>query len=338
VIGAHTFCHLFLRRKYTDRTCYITVIVSLAVVLLELCIENFILAKPQKRHLYYGVAGYWCWITPMHRIERYTTGYLFMFISVGFSFILYSLVFFRLRGNISVSNVYKITFHRRPKVRAGRTCGGTYITTDDRRIESHLTTLAKHMLWYPIVYSILVLPVAASRFSEFSGRPVPFSVTMIVASVFMLHGFFNTVLFCTTRDILPGGWKQRFGLGATASTRRCDVDPSRRSDRTWFTATRTGTVGIETAPIIRSVGVGEGLGIKYVAEPSTSYVKFGPPISPTLPTSPLRAHGGGGHRADAHEHHIRRLSSSAPQGASLRIHFEGGEGDEDSGLSVGQDS
>jgi hypothetical protein len=288
VIGAHTFCHLFLRRQYSDRTFYITLFVSWALIFLELCIENFVLDEAKEERPYYGVAGYWCWITPMHPIERYTTAYLFMFISATFSFILYSLVFFRLRGNVSVSAGYKISFHRRPKVMAGTTSDGAPIMTDDRRVESHLTTLAKHMLWYPIVYTILVLPMAASRFSTFSGLSVPFEVTIFTASVFLLHGFINTVLFCTTRDVLPGSWRQRFGLKNTWGTRRGDINPSSRTNETWFTATRTGTVGIATAPAVRSVDVEKDVEAKYEAEPSISHVRFGSPTSlPLLPLLPL---------------------------------------------------
>jgi len=337
VIGAHTFSLLFLRRKYSDRTCYLTLSISWGLVLLESCIENFILAKPKDRGPYHGIAGYWCWITPIHRIERYTTSYLCMFVSAAFSFILYSLVFFRLRGNISVSTGYKFSFHRRPKVKPGRTSDGTYITAHDQRIESHLTTAAKHMMWYPVVYTVLVLPMAASRLSTFSGLSVPIPVTMFTAAVFMLHGFFNTVLFCTTRDILPGSWRQRFGFGTTRDIRRGDVGPSSRTDDAWFTVTRPGTVDTGTTPAVRSVGIEKDV---EKAEPSASYVRFCPPKSPIIPVSPtsptplLQAHSGG-HRGDTHDHHIRRLSSSAPQDTSTSIHFVVDEDDEASDLSIG---
>src|SRR5260370_26482991 len=112
-----------------------------------------------------------------------------MFTWAVFSFILYLLVFFRLRGNIAVSDGYKIHFHQRPKVRLGRTSDGARIVTGDLRVESHLTVVAKQMLWYPVAYTVLILPMAASRFSTFSGVSVPFPVTIFTAAVFMLHGF-----------------------------------------------------------------------------------------------------------------------------------------------------
>ena len=335
VIGVHTFTHLFLRRKYSDRTCYIALFVAWGLLFFELSIENFILAKPKENRPFYGIAGYWCWITPLHPIERFTTSYLYMFVSAGCSFILYSLVFFRLRGNISVSTRYEISFHHRPKVMACTTSDGTYITTDDRRVESHLTTLAKQMLWYPIVYTVLVLPMAASRFSTFSGSSVPFGVVIFAASVFMLHGFLNTVLFCTTQNILPGTWKQKY-----QTIKRGGVNPtSQTNNDTWFTATRAGTViaaaavaTTETAPTDRSVGVEKDVEIKYEAEPSISRIKFD---SPTSLAPPPQAYGGNGQQANLHDYHIRRFPSSAPQDTSTGICFELDKDDEDSILSVG---
>jgi len=217
VIAVQTFCLLFLRREWSDRTCHIIHIVSWASLLFQLFIEHFVYADPEKeKGPYYGITtnGYWCWISPKYQIERYITDYLLMMTSAAFSFILYSLVFFRLRGNIIVTG-YKISFHRRPDIRIGRASNGALVVTDDRRIESYLDTVAKHMLLYPIVYIFVILPLAATRYPAFRGEQVPFEATMFAAAVFMLHGFFNTVLFCTTRNILPGSWKQRLGLGTT---------------------------------------------------------------------------------------------------------------------------
>ena len=61
---------------------------------------------------FYGISGFWCWITPNYPTERYTLEYLFMFTTAGVSFVLYSLIFFRLRGNIAV-NGWKVSFRRR---------------------------------------------------------------------------------------------------------------------------------------------------------------------------------------------------------------------------------
>lgn len=230
------------------------------------------------------------------------------------------LVFFRLRGNITISGRHKISFHRRPKIRVGRTSDGTYVITDDQRVESHLTRIAKHMLWYPIAYIVIILPQAASRFSTFSGAPVPFFVVMFAAGVFMLHGFINTVLFCTTRNILPGRWRQRLRLGSAWDSGRNDFDLSSRMNATWSFAglgARTGTVGTGSAPVVLSVGVEKDVEVKYDKAQTCS--GFSSPLSPLTPSDLLQAYDVGQERADARKDHTRQLSFQTPQDATTSI-------------------
>jgi hypothetical protein len=339
VIAAHTFSVLFLHRPWSDRTCYIALIASWAILLLQVCIENFILADPKGKGPYLGISGYWCSITPQYPIERFAMSYLYMFVTSAFSFIVHFLVFFRLRGNITVSAEHKIYFRRRPRVRVGRTGNGAYIVTDDRRVDSHLTTMAKRMLYYPIVYAILVLPLAASRFSEFSGISVPFGVTIFAAAVFMLHGFAIMVLFCTTRNILPGSWRQRLGLGTWDSTRGL----SSRMNGTWRSAlvpgTKRGILGTKTVPVIISVGVEKNVEVKHdKAESGTSFLEFGSlpsPASPTSPTPLLKAYGDRRQRADANKHHIRQFSLPTPQDGRTGIPIQRAGGDRDSDFRRG---
>ena len=345
VIATHTFSLLFLRRQWSDRTSYIVLIISWALLLLQLCIENFILAEPS-RAPYYGVSGYWCWITPEYPTERYTTSYLHMFISAALSFILHLLVFFQLRGNITLSAGYKIGFQRRPKVRFGRTSNGTYIVTDDRRVESHLTSVAKHMLWYPFAYTLLVLPIAASRYSAFSGASVPFPVTIITAAVFILHGFVNTVLFCTTRNILPGSWRQRLGLGTTRDSGGGDFGLSSRATVTWkftgFSTARIGSVskGISSV-VISNVNVEKTVEVRYDEDrPSPSCLTVGSPSLPPSPPSPTtmpQAYSSGGQLVDTHRDHTRHLSFLTPRDARPNIRPKVDEDDGDSDFSAGVD-
>lgn len=248
-----------------------------------------------------------------------------MFSSAGFSFILYSLVFFRLRGNITLSEGYRVYFHRRPKVRMGRTSTGTYIMTDDQRVESYLTVAAKQMLWYPIAYTVLVLPVGTTRFYTTSGASVPFIITIFTAALLMLSGFVNTVLFCTTRSVLPGDWRQRFSRGTVLDGRRGDVTMS-----SWGNSesrrTETGTrKGAGRASFVIDISVEKDIEIKYDDEPSRSSLKYSTPVS--LAT-PLRAYGGR-KRADAYSHHIRQPSYPPLRGKRKDVCLEGEGEDED---------
>jgi hypothetical protein len=328
VIAVHTFSLVFLRRQWSNRTCYIVLVVSWALLLLELCIETFIIAEPKKIGPYFGVAGYWCWITPAYPISRYATSYLLMFVSAGLSFILYLLVFFRLRGNITVSPGHKIYFHRRPQIKVGRANDGTCIVTDDQRVESHSTRVAKHMLWYPLAYTVIILPIASARFSTFNGASVPFLVTICTAALFMLHGFINTVLFCTTRDILPGSWRQRLGIGMTWNSGRSDSDLSSETNGAWrFTGfdARTRTVGAGTIPVFLSEDLEKDVEVMYdEAQSGPRYSRISSPSSPFTSNPPLRVHDGSEQRADTYDPHIRQLSFPNSR-MSIRIENDGVE-------------
>ena len=234
--------------------------------------------------------------------------------SAAFSFILYLLVFFRLRGNLSVSG-YKVSFQRRPVTRIGRMGDGTLVITDDPRVESYRDSVAKRMLWYPVVYIFLILPVAASRLSTFHDKPVPFAATMLTSAVFMLHGFFNAMLFCTTRSILPGTWRQRVGLGTIWDSGRGSTNRANLTTTTCqFTFTSIAVPGTIQSSADHNIDV-EGAGIKDAAELSSSSIGSGSspsPPSPTIPTLALQSRGGSRQRANAHEHHIR-FCSPAPR-------------------------
>jgi G protein-coupled glucose receptor regulating Gpa2 C-term len=205
------------------------------------------------------------------------------------------------------------------------------VVTDDRRVESHLTTAAKNMLYYPIVYTILVLPVLATRFCTFSSTPVPFAATIATAAVFTLHGFVNTLLFCTTRNVLPGSWRQKLGL-STWGIRGQSSRTTGTWDGTWRSAfghgLRSGTIGAGTAPVVLSVGVEKDVEIKYDdAESAHSSLRFVSPSSPTSPAPLLRAHGSGGQRVDAY---IQRFSFATPRDTRTSIRI-----DKDNDLSSG---
>jgi len=55
---------------------------------------------------------------------------------------------------------------------------------------------------YPLAYCFLVLPLSATRWSQFSGRHVPSAVTFVGVSMFNLSGAINVFLLLTVRPEL----------------------------------------------------------------------------------------------------------------------------------------
>lgn len=150
---------------------------------------------------FFGISGYWCWISDSYGPERIVLDYLMMFLSASFSFLLYSLVFLRLRGNILLVE-RGIRFRSVDKSTAWQIYS-SQSTTDTHH--ANVVSVAKHMLLYPVAYTILLVPIAACRFAEWTGREVPLGGVIFSDGIFLLSGLVNTTLFVTTRRILTLG-------------------------------------------------------------------------------------------------------------------------------------
>ncbi|KIO04777.1 hypothetical protein M404DRAFT_1000313 [Pisolithus tinctorius Marx 270] len=61
------------------------------------------------------------------------------------------------------------------------------------------------MLFYPILYTVQVLPQSVARFSQFSGHDVPFAAIAFTSTLFASCGLFNVILYAFTRPrLMPG--------------------------------------------------------------------------------------------------------------------------------------
>lgn len=209
VIAMHTFWVLFLQwdlRRY--------VLVS-TIVFNWSAIGAFVIAGPATLNVkhngpFYGISGYWCWISDQYPGARIALDYMFMFVSAFLSFVLYSLVFLRIRGNILVAGWrWRLRVHH---------------STDSARglsADSQTVTVAKQMLLYPVAYTCIILPIAISRFAAWSGADVSFAATIFTDSIYLLSGLINVALFCLTRRVLP-----RHSVITTRFTRDPEDGPS----------------------------------------------------------------------------------------------------------------
>ncbi|KAF9647845.1 hypothetical protein BDM02DRAFT_3079599, partial [Thelephora ganbajun] len=210
VIALHTFSLLFFGITTPRWAALIALISANAIIILLVCLGPTVLDS-KTRGPFYGISGYWCWITDEYQSERITMAYMIMFLSAVLSFILYTLVFLRMRGNIVVSG-----FYIRFRLAKNENWRGRLFA------QSYALKIARQMLLY-VAYTIVILPMAVARFCELSGRSVPFTVMIFSDVVFLLSGMVNVLLFCATRRILPDqsvvpGWRGLFKLsGITES-------------------------------------------------------------------------------------------------------------------------
>jgi len=219
-IAFHTFSLLFFGVKISRWASLTALIGANAVIILLVCLGPIVLDS-KARGPFYGISGYWCWIADEYETERITMDYMIMFLSAILSFILYTLVFLRMRGNLVVNGLHvRFRFAKNEDWR-GRLFAQNYALK-----------IAKQMLLYPVAYTVVILPITVTRFCEWSGRSVPFAATIFSDAVFLLSGMVNVGLFCATRRILPArsvipGWRGLFRLpGFTETKPSQDADKS----------------------------------------------------------------------------------------------------------------
>ncbi|KAL1941111.1 hypothetical protein VTO73DRAFT_7323 [Trametes versicolor] len=220
IIATNTFWILFLRWKLRRVILISAFVGGWSTIGFIVSVGPGLLQKVEKGP-FYAISGYWCWISDEYPSERITLDYMIMFLSALLSFIMYILVYLRLRGNIMLHG-WRVSF------RFGRR--STEYST--RSVDSHAVNVAKSMLLYPLAYTILLLPIAVSRFVEWTGHEVPFAVTIFCDAIFLLSGCVNVALFLTTRRVLPAGSviprsiSQRFRTPSRSNTEQSICTPS----------------------------------------------------------------------------------------------------------------
>ncbi|RDX54648.1 hypothetical protein OH76DRAFT_985365 [Lentinus brumalis] len=196
VLSLHVFMLLFVRRVTLSALHSWLLLgagwflVALVVVIGPTAIQT------ADRGPYFGPTGYWCWITQNYPHEQFLLEYFFEFLSAILSFCLYTAVLLRVRGNlVKTSGKWHLRFV--PHGERWRLA----IRRDV--VDGSMMQVATRMVWYPVAYTILLLPVTIARFVAFSGHEVPFRATIFADFVFNLQGVVNVALLLATRRFVP---------------------------------------------------------------------------------------------------------------------------------------
>ncbi|PSR76196.1 hypothetical protein PHLCEN_2v8619 [Hermanssonia centrifuga] len=155
-----------------------------------------LLVQSEAKGPYFGPSGYWCWITDNYPREQTFLEYFFEWLSAGFSFIIYIAILLRVRGNLVRG---KDGWHIRYVPRSQR----WQLAISRDWLDSTMMQVAARMVWYPVSYSILLIPISLSRLVEFGGGNVPFWATILSDTLFNLQGFVNAILLFTTHRLIP---------------------------------------------------------------------------------------------------------------------------------------
>jgi len=130
---------------------------------------------------------YWCWVSPKFKGERLGGEYVWLWVALFASAILYVPLYYWTEGRLSVDPDKWYKFHNsRPDDMVGYT---------QRRA-------ALGMLLYPVAYSLVVLPLSIARWLQFDRHKVSSAATFFGVSMFNLSGAINVLLFLIVRPQL----------------------------------------------------------------------------------------------------------------------------------------
>jgi len=131
---------------------------------------------------------YWCWISPEYKPERLAGEYVWIWIALSASVIMYIPLYFWMKGRLSIDH------EKWYKIRLG--------DSSVEYVEYAQRQAALGMLLYPLAYSLMVLPLSIARWSLFNHKKVSSLATFFGVSVFNLSGAINVLLFLIVRPEL----------------------------------------------------------------------------------------------------------------------------------------
>ncbi|ETW75926.1 hypothetical protein HETIRDRAFT_481455 [Heterobasidion irregulare TC 32-1] len=199
ILALHVFNLLFLRLRLATAawTSTIATLLGWVGVLFIVVLGPLAIHKKEKGD-FYGPSGYWCWITDAYPAEQTFLEYFFEWLSAAASFVLYTCILLRVRGNLARTASGRWALHVVPRGSAWRLALGRDM------LDSAMLGVAAVVVWCaPVAYTLLIVPITAARFACFAGLHVPTSVTFFADFVYSSSGTVNLLLLLATRRRMP---------------------------------------------------------------------------------------------------------------------------------------
>lgn len=197
VIAVHTWKILFYNCS-SSRLNFLLTFYGTWLFIASIPLIGAFVIQSDERGPYFNISGFWCWIGNNYQRERTILEYMFMFMSAGFSFVLYLSIVLKFRGNLIVDG-WRIRFIRINRDFAWK------VPNAEVGVSSQVAHVMKQMMWYPCAYMVIICPIAVCRFLAWTGHEVPLEATIISDFIFILGGFVNSILFLTTRRLITFG-------------------------------------------------------------------------------------------------------------------------------------
>jgi len=184
LLAVHTFVSALWRVGLKARR------FAVCMVFLIFCFVTLWVSVGASIHKHYEVpTPFWCWISPHFAGERLGGEYLFLWLTLFISILLYIPLYYWSEGRLSVdeNRWYKFHMHA-PRHRV--------------RSEYAQRRAARRMLFYPLGYTLVVLPLSVVRWSLYDHKKVPTAVVFLAVSTWNLSGTINVLLLLIVRPQL----------------------------------------------------------------------------------------------------------------------------------------
>ncbi|KAF5000337.1 hypothetical protein FDECE_11236 [Fusarium decemcellulare] len=181
-IATHTYVAVVLRRRTPQKVLYL----AIAAIWIFVYAISFAPIAATRNGAgdggFFVRAGSWCWMNRQYENLRLLTHYLFIFIGLGTTSILYTIIFFSIR-------------------RQARS-GGCDSNRDDGDNPQLQLSRNPAFLIYPVIYVLCTLPLAMGRIATMAGVDVPNGYFCFAGAMIASNGSFDCLLFGTTRNVI----------------------------------------------------------------------------------------------------------------------------------------
>jgi len=118
-----------------------------------------------------------------YSVQRTVADYGFMWTTAAVIIVTYAMIVLYLRGHFRTEGwrIYRPQIREPISLSVARTYG---------------------LLFYPLIYTLTILPLSIARYLYFSHHHVPFGATVVVDTIYLATGLFNVLLFSFTRPFL----------------------------------------------------------------------------------------------------------------------------------------
>ncbi|KAF8602750.1 hypothetical protein BDV93DRAFT_607317 [Ceratobasidium sp. AG-I] len=218
-IAYHTFSLLFLVKRPSVWSTRVVLAAGWTLIIL-LPTLGPVIQNLERSGYFFGISGAWCWIGDGYQLERFLFIYLWIFISLISSVVMYGLIYLRFSGVLLYENgkfIWKASekgwgfgclvpwMAKDPsmssfQVTSESGSNGTRVpNSEPNGVGKHLKSVARRLMLYPLVYSIVTIPVAVCRLGAMAGWTPPFPLYIFAGTIFSCSGLTNVLLFIATR-------------------------------------------------------------------------------------------------------------------------------------------